>query len=187
MVDHTTLQIGKLLYEIETVSLLLPTSRRGARRLLVCCPRVDGKSVLKLRATLLAVFDRAILQRGVGIALDWFYCDIEREGESDNVRILTRRKRALFSRRRRERTESPETDKILAKKAAIPNAFKHIPVYARMGQVMCIDYSVGGRYLERHHQIREGSCGYYLAALRTHHKTEKFSLLFDDGTEIPNI
>lgn len=49
--------------------------------------------------------------------------------------------------------------------------------------VMCIDYSVGKRFLERHHGATTGSTGAFLAALRynrTHINTST-QLVFDDG------
>ena len=49
--------------------------------------------------------------------------------------------------------------------------------------VMCIDYSVGKRFLERHHDATPGSSGSFLASLRytRHHKGFSTQLIFDDG------
>jgi hypothetical protein len=49
--------------------------------------------------------------------------------------------------------------------------------------VMCIDYSVGKRFLERHHAATTGSTGAYLAALRYNrdHTGINTQLIFDDG------
>ena len=49
--------------------------------------------------------------------------------------------------------------------------------------VMCIDYSVGKRFLERHHDATKGSSGAFLAALRynRNHTGINTQLIFDDG------
>ena len=49
--------------------------------------------------------------------------------------------------------------------------------------VMCIDYSVGKRFLERHHGATTGSTGAFLAALRytRHNNDVDTQLIFDDG------
>ena len=49
--------------------------------------------------------------------------------------------------------------------------------------VMCIDYSVGKRFLERHHGATKGSTGAFLAALRytRHYNDVDTQLIFDDG------
>ena len=54
--------------------------------------------------------------------------------------------------------------------------------------VMCIDYSVGKRFLERHHDATTGSTGAFLAALRYTRNSKGIStqLIFDDG-RIVNI
>jgi hypothetical protein len=51
---------------------------------------------------------------------------------------------------------------------------------------MCVDYSVGRRFWERHLGIKEGQTGSFLAALRITEKDnfQSCTLIFDDGNEI---
>jgi hypothetical protein len=72
------------------------------------------------------------------------------------------------------------------KKDIPPTFLKHEGPLKWLGpkkNVMCIDYSVGKRFLERHHGATVGSSGAFLAAFRyTRTNTSiDVQLMFDDG------
>jgi len=68
------------------------------------------------------------------------------------------------------------------RKSPPPYLFSEIPEFGWYNHTFCIDYSVGGRYMERATQKTLGSMGAYLCAFRTHGNT--YSLLFDDGLAV---
>lgn len=72
-------------------------------------------------------------------------------------------------------------------KKTVPYLFEDTPMFSTEGSTMCIDYSVGGRYYERHKANKEGDFGCYLAAFRTYKSPGRYTLLFDDGKEIQLI
>ena len=51
---------------------------------------------------------------------------------------------------------------------------------------MCVDYSVGRRFWERHNCLQEGDTGSFLGAFQITDKNGSFSykIIFDNGTEI---
>ena len=72
------------------------------------------------------------------------------------------------------------------KKGIPPTFLPHEGPFHWLGpknNVMCIDYSVGKRFLERHHGATTGSTGAFLAALRYNgtRKGTSTQLVFDDG------
>jgi hypothetical protein len=73
-------------------------------------------------------------------------------------------------------------------KTGVPDLFNKNPDewLGPQNSCMCIDYSVGRRFWERHNQLPEGHTGSFLAALQITNYNESFSynLLFDNGLEI---
>ena len=71
-----------------------------------------------------------------------------------------------------------------------PDPFEGITYDRWLGQSMCIDYSVGGRYYDRQQNIEEGHSGKALCALRitrTGHEAGRHELWFDTGQRLsPN-
>ena len=72
------------------------------------------------------------------------------------------------------------------KKDIPPTFLQHEGPFTWLGpkkNVMCIDYSVGKRFLERHHGATIGSTGAFLAALRytRSHTGTNTQLMLDDG------
>ncbi len=53
--------------------------------------------------------------------------------------------------------------------------------------VMCVDYSVGKRFLERHHKVNTGTSGSYLGAFRytENDRQGSIEIVLDDGRVIP--
>ena len=96
----------------------------------------------------------------------------------------------VFGHYWRKRSANPTIPKDILSppgKASVPDLFTGTPQFAKMGRTMCIDYSVGARYYERHNGYREGDFGSYLGALRTNKTNNDYGLLFDDGKEISRI
>ena len=64
-----------------------------------------------------------------------------------------------------------------------PNIFENDPPFEWLNnRVMCIDYSVGGRFTERHAGLAPGALSLHLCALRVHNSG--WRLQFDDGRSV---
>jgi len=79
-------------------------------------------------------------------------------------------------------------DQPIAKEANVPILFTE-PFNSWLGpqkNCMCLDYSVGRRFLERHLSLKEGQTGSFLGALRIKEEENSlmYKLIFDDGNEI---